>query len=85
MIVKTALIKLIAAERGTQVDMLDFRVVYVLLLVLLTVPLAYKSVRGVVQFHSNTPKLIPTSAATIQLYLANALLLCVGYAVARVL
>jgi len=58
---------------------------YTLLLVLLTVPLAYKSVRGVVQFHSNTPKLIPTSAATIQLYLANALLLCVSYAIARFL
>jgi len=58
---------------------------YTLLLVLLTVPLAYKSVRGVVQFHSNTPKLIPTSAATIQLYLANALLLCVSYGIARFL
>ncbi len=58
---------------------------YTLLLVLLTVPLAYKSVRGAVQFHSNTPKLIPTSAATIQLYLANALLLCVSYGIARFL
>lgn len=55
---------------------------YAALLVLLTMPLAYKGIRGVVQFHSDTPRLIPTSAATIQLFLANALLLCAGYAVA---
>jgi 1,4-dihydroxy-2-naphthoate octaprenyltransferase len=58
---------------------------YAVLLVLLTMPLAYKGIRGVVQFHSNTPRLIPTSAATIQLFLANALLLCAGYAIARFL
>lgn len=58
---------------------------YALLLVLLTVPLAYKGIRGAMRFHSSAPKLIPTQAATIQLYLANALLLCVGYAIATFL
>jgi len=54
-----------------------------LLLVLLTVPLAYKGIRGALRFYDNTLKLIPTSAATVQLYLATALLLCVGYAIAK--
>ena len=56
---------------------------YTALLALATVPLAYKAIRGAVRFHSDTPKLIPTQATHIQLYLANALLLSVGYVVAR--
>ena len=56
---------------------------YALLLVLLTMPLAYKAIRGVTRFHSSTLELIPTQATTIQLYLATALLLCVGYAIAK--
>jgi 1,4-dihydroxy-2-naphthoate octaprenyltransferase len=58
---------------------------YTLLFVLLTLPLAYKAIRGVMRFHSDIPKLIPTNAATIQLYVANAFLMCLGYAIARFL
>jgi len=56
-----------------------------LLLAFLTLPLAYKGIRGVMRFHSDTPKLVSTQAVTIQLCLANALLLCVGYGMARFL
>jgi 1,4-dihydroxy-2-naphthoate octaprenyltransferase len=55
---------------------------YAALLALLTLPLAYRAVRGAIQFHSDTPKLIPTNATTIMLHLANGLLLCLGYFVA---
>ncbi len=58
---------------------------FTLLLVFLTLPLAYQSIRGAIRFHSNTPELIPTCAATIKLYLANATLLCLGYGAARFL
>ena len=58
---------------------------YTLLLALITLPLAYRGIRGAMRFHSNTPKLISTSAVTIQLHLANALLLCLGYATAKFL
>ena len=58
---------------------------YTLLLALITLPLAYRGIRGAMRFHSNTPKLIPTQAAHIQLHLANALLLCLGYAIAKLL
>jgi len=58
---------------------------YTLLLALITLPLAYRGIRGAMRFHSNTSKLIPTSATTIQLHLANALLLCLGYAIAKLL
>jgi 1,4-dihydroxy-2-naphthoate octaprenyltransferase len=47
-----------------------------LLLACLTAPLAYKGVRGVQQFYDEPSKLIPTSAAT-------ALLMCVGYVIAK--
>lgn len=56
-----------------------------LLLALLTLPLAYRGIRGAVRFHSNTRKLIPTNAATIQVHLTTGLLLCLGYAIAKVL
>lgn len=58
---------------------------YTMLLALLSLPLAYRGIRGAMRFHSNTPKLIPTQAATIQLHLVTGLLLCLGYAVAEVL
>jgi 1,4-dihydroxy-2-naphthoate octaprenyltransferase len=58
---------------------------YTMLLALLSLPLAYRAIRGAMRFHSNTPKLIPTQAATIQLHLAGGLLLCLGYAVKKVL
>lgn len=58
---------------------------YTLLLALVSLPLAYRGIRGAVRFHSDTLKLIPTQAAHIQLHLANALLLCVGYAIAGLL
>ena len=56
-----------------------------LFLMFLTLPLAYRAIRGAERYHSRTPMLIPTIAATIQLYLANALLLSLGYVVARFL
>ena len=55
------------------------------LLALLTLPLAYKSIQGALRFHSDTPKLIPTNAGTIQIHLLTGLLLCVGYIIARFL
>ena len=53
-----------------------------LLIGLLSLPLALKSIRGALRHHSDTPKLIPVSAATIQIHLITGLLLCVGYIVA---
>jgi 1,4-dihydroxy-2-naphthoate octaprenyltransferase len=54
-------------------------------LALLPLPLAYRSIRGARRFHSDTPKLIPTNATTIQIHLLTGLLLCVGYIIARFL
>jgi len=58
---------------------------YAASLALLALPLAYKGIRGALRFHSNTLKLIPAQAATIQLCLANAVLVCLGYGIARFL
>jgi 1,4-dihydroxy-2-naphthoate octaprenyltransferase len=55
------------------------------LLALLTLPLAYRGIQGARRFHSDTPKLIPTNATTIQIHLLTGLLLCVGYLIARFL
>jgi 1,4-dihydroxy-2-naphthoate octaprenyltransferase len=55
------------------------------LLALLTIPLAYRGIQGALRFHSDTPKLIPTNAATIQIHLLTGLLLCVGYVISRFL
>jgi 1,4-dihydroxy-2-naphthoate octaprenyltransferase len=55
------------------------------LLALITLPLAYRGIRGALRFHSDTQKLIPTNATTIQIHLSTGLLLCVGYVVARFL
>jgi len=56
-----------------------------LLLAFLTIPLAYRGIRGVMRFHDDMPRLIPTQAATIQVHLATGLLLCVSYAIAKFL
>jgi 1,4-dihydroxy-2-naphthoate octaprenyltransferase len=63
-----------------------FRVIpYPVLIVLITLPLAYRGIRGALRFHSDTPKLIPTNAVTIQLHLINGLLLVLGYGAAKFL
>jgi 1,4-dihydroxy-2-naphthoate octaprenyltransferase len=56
-----------------------------LLLALLALPLVYRPIRGAMEFHSDTPKLIPTLATTIQIHLVTGLLMCVGYVIARFL
>lgn len=48
----------------------------------LSVPIAYRGVRGAMRFHSDIPRLIPTNAATIQLNVMTGLLLCGAYVVA---
>jgi 1,4-dihydroxy-2-naphthoate octaprenyltransferase len=58
---------------------------YTMWVVLLTLPLARKSIQVAMRFHSDTPRLIPAMAGTIQLYLANAILICLAYSVARFL
>jgi len=58
---------------------------YTLLLALLAIPLAYRGIRGVMRFHSNTSRLIPTLATTIQVHLVTGLFLCVSYAIAKLL
>jgi 1,4-dihydroxy-2-naphthoate octaprenyltransferase len=55
------------------------------LLALLSLPLAYRSIQGARRFHSDTSKLIPINAMTIQIHLLTGLLLCVGYIIARFL
>jgi 1,4-dihydroxy-2-naphthoate octaprenyltransferase len=55
------------------------------LLALLPLPLVYRGIQGARRFHSDTPKLIPTNATTIQIHLLTGLLLCVGYILARFL
>jgi 1,4-dihydroxy-2-naphthoate octaprenyltransferase len=55
------------------------------LLALLPLPLAYRGIRGARRFHSDTPKLIPTNATTIQIHLLTGLFLCAGYIIARFL
>ncbi|KPL22434.1 MAG: hypothetical protein AMJ93_07190 [Anaerolineae bacterium SM23_84] len=58
---------------------------YTMWVVLLTLPLARKSIQVAMRFHSDTPRLIPAMAGTIQLYLANAILICLAYSAARFL
>jgi 1,4-dihydroxy-2-naphthoate octaprenyltransferase len=58
---------------------------YPVLIALITLPLAYRGIRGALRFHSDTPKLIPTNAVTIQLHLMNGLLLVLGYGAAKFL
>jgi len=71
----------VAIVAGIALDVLP----RLLLLALLTLPLARRVIRGVLCFHSDPRKLIPTQAAHIQLHLANALLLCLGYAITKFL
>ena len=56
-----------------------------LLLALIALPLVYRAIRGAMKFHSDTPRLIPTLATTIQIHLVTGLLLCAGYVFARFL
>lgn len=58
---------------------------YTMLLALLSLPLAYRALRGVARFHSSSQKLIPSIASTIQLYMATVLFWCLGYAIAHAL
>jgi 1,4-dihydroxy-2-naphthoate octaprenyltransferase len=58
---------------------------YPLLLSLLTVPLAFRAVRGAFEFYDQVQELIPTNALTIQLHLTTGLLMCIGYVVAAFL
>ena len=55
------------------------------LLSLLALPLALRAIQGARRFHSNTPKLIPIMAMTVQAHLATGVLLCVGYVIAGIL
>jgi len=58
---------------------------YAALLVFLSLPLAVRAVRGALRFHSDTPKLVPTNALTVQLNLLAGLLLCASFVTARLL
>lgn len=51
------------------------------LLSLLSLPLAYRGIRGVRQFYDETPRLIPTCAVTIQMHMVTALLFTLGYVI----
>jgi 1,4-dihydroxy-2-naphthoate octaprenyltransferase len=55
------------------------------LAVLLTAPLAIKATRLAVAHYDDTPRLIPASATTIQLYVATGIALCVGYIAGRLI
>jgi 1,4-dihydroxy-2-naphthoate octaprenyltransferase len=55
------------------------------LIALLSLPLAYRGLRGAARFHSTTRELIPFNAATIQLHLVTGLLMSLGYIVTRFL
>lgn len=52
------------------------------LLAFLSIPVAYRGVRDAMRYHSDTPRLIPTNAATILLSMTTGLLLCMAYVVA---
>lgn len=58
---------------------------YAILLALLSLPLAYQGIRGAMRFHSDTQRLIPTNALTIKIHLATGLLLCLGYALPKII
>jgi 1,4-dihydroxy-2-naphthoate octaprenyltransferase len=76
---------LIVAAYGLVVGGVAVRVVPAMsLLTLLTVPLAFRSIRGARRFHGDIPRLIPTNAGTILIHLLSGLLLCVGYFVTGV-
>jgi 1,4-dihydroxy-2-naphthoate octaprenyltransferase len=55
------------------------------LLSFLTLPLAYRGVQGIRQFYDETPRLIPTCAATIQMHIVTALLFTLGYVIDKFL
>jgi len=51
------------------------------LLTFLSLPLAYRGVRGIYRFYDKTPQLIPVCAVTIQLHMVTALLFTAGYVI----
>ena len=79
-------IALVAAVYAVILVGVGWRVLpYPVLIGLVTLPLAYRGIRGALRFHGNTPKLIPTNAVTIQLHVMNGLLLVLGYGAAKFL
>jgi 1,4-dihydroxy-2-naphthoate octaprenyltransferase len=58
---------------------------WVLLLGLLTLPLAVRAMRGMLRFYSETPKLIPTLATTVLVHLLTGILLNLGYVLQAIL
>jgi 1,4-dihydroxy-2-naphthoate octaprenyltransferase len=55
------------------------------LIVLLTVPLAMKAIRGALQHYDDIPQLVPALGANVMTILATDALLTVGYVLATVL
>jgi 1,4-dihydroxy-2-naphthoate octaprenyltransferase len=60
-----------AIAGGVALELLPWPV----LIAFLTLPLAMRGIRGLRQFHDQTPKLIPSNALTIQVHLLTGLLL----------
>jgi 1,4-dihydroxy-2-naphthoate octaprenyltransferase len=58
---------------------------WVLLLALVTLPLAIRAIRGMIMYYGETPKLIPTLATTVLVHLSTGILLIVGYVLQVVL
>ena len=54
-------------------------------LAFLSLPLAYKGVQGIRQFHDEASRLVPTCAVTIQMHIATALLFTLGYVIDKFL
>lgn len=55
----------------------------VLAIALLSLPLAIKGIRGMLRFHSDSARLVPALAVTIQTHLVTGVLMCLGYVAAR--
>jgi 1,4-dihydroxy-2-naphthoate octaprenyltransferase len=58
---------------------------WVTLVALLTLPLAWRGIRGASRFYADTPQLIPTNAITIQIHLLTGLLLTLGVVLSTLL
>jgi 1,4-dihydroxy-2-naphthoate octaprenyltransferase len=54
------------------------------LIALVSLPLSYRSIKGITRFYDNTQQLLPTNAATIQLHLLTGVLLSLGYVISTV-
>ncbi|MGQ9626270.1 MAG: prenyltransferase [Anaerolineae bacterium] len=70
---------LAAAYLSTLAGVLAGLLPYTSLLVLLTLPLAWKAAQGVLRFYDQTPALLPSNALTIQIHLLIGLLLTLAY------